>query len=419
MYHSKRIGFVSTRLAGTDGVSLETRKWAEILKEEGHSCYYMAGELDTPDDVSFPVPECHFAHPDIMSVHQGCFGQIRRETAVTRKIEALKWHLKDALHAFVRRFKLDLLIPENAVTIPLNIPLGLAITEFAAETAMPMIAHNHDFFWERQRFHCNGCWDYLNKAFPPHLPRVQHVVLNSSQGNQLSLRTGISSVTIPNVMNFSSPHPEPDGYTDDLRHALGFKPGEMFILQPTRIIQRKGIERAIELVHRLGMPAKLVISHASGDEGGEYARRVLEYSALMRVEIVMCADRVGERRGMTPDGHKVYRLADLYEVADFVTYPSKMEGFGNAFLEALYFKRPILVNNYSTFNSDIRPKGFQTVEMDGYITEGVLEQVRHILANPEVGVQMAEHNYTLACQFYSYETARQKLRAMFVQAFGS
>lgn len=418
MYHSKRIGFISTRLAGTDGVSLETRKWAEILSEEGHTCFYMAGELDTPADRSMLVQECHFTHPEVLETHRQSFGQIRREAGTTRRIEHLKWTLKDALHNFVRDYKLDLLIPENALAIPLNLPLGLALTEFAVETAMPMISHNHDFFWERQRFHCNGCWDYLNKAFPPHLPRVQHVVLNSSQGNQLSLRTGISSVTIPNVMNFESPHPAPDGYADDLREALGIEPEEKFILQPTRIIQRKGIERAIELVHRLGMPAKLVISHASGDEGDEYAQRVLEYSRLMGVEIVMCADWVDERRGKTADGRKVYQLGDLYQVADFVTYPSEMEGFGNAFLEALYFKRPILVNNYSTFNSDIRPKGFQTAEMDGYITSAVVERVRRILENPEVGEQMAEHNYTLAHRYYSYDVAREKLRAMFVQAFG-
>ena len=33
---SLRIGFVSTRFAGTDGVSLETAKWATVLEGMGH-----------------------------------------------------------------------------------------------------------------------------------------------------------------------------------------------------------------------------------------------------------------------------------------------------------------------------------------------------------------------------------------------
>jgi hypothetical protein len=80
--------------------------------------------------------------------------------------------------------------------------LGLAITEVIAETGLPTIAHHHDFFWQRQQFKTNAVWDYLNMAFPPHLPTIRHVVINSSAGNQLSLRTGISATTIPNVMDF-------------------------------------------------------------------------------------------------------------------------------------------------------------------------------------------------------------------------
>ena len=35
--------------------------------------------------------------------------------------------------------------------------------------------------------------------------------------------------------------------------------------------------------------------------------------------------------------------------ADLVTYPSTFEGFGNAFLEAIYYCRPIVVNTYSIY----------------------------------------------------------------------
>ena len=31
----KNIGFVSTRFSGTDGVTLESSKWAEIMKKNG------------------------------------------------------------------------------------------------------------------------------------------------------------------------------------------------------------------------------------------------------------------------------------------------------------------------------------------------------------------------------------------------
>ena len=56
-----RVGFVSTRLAGTDGVSLETAKWEQIFETEGFECFYFAGELDRPPDRSVLAEEAHFS----------------------------------------------------------------------------------------------------------------------------------------------------------------------------------------------------------------------------------------------------------------------------------------------------------------------------------------------------------------------
>jgi glycosyltransferase involved in cell wall biosynthesis len=319
----------------------------------------------------------------------------------------------------VARFNVQLLISENAVTIPLNLPLGLAITEFLIETGLPMVAHHHDFFWERKRFLNNACWDYLSKAFPPHLPRIQHAVLNSSQDNQLSLRTGISAIIIPNVMDFRNPPQPADVYSSDLRKALGIQPGEKFILQPTRVVQRKGIERAIELVSRLDIPCRLVISHASGDEGDEYSVRVREYSDLLGVKTVFCSDILRDKRATLPDGRKLYTLADMYHEADLVTYCSRVEGFGNAFLEAIYYRKPIVVNNYASYSYDIRPKGFLAAEMDEHPTKALVKQTRDILENPEIAMQMAEHNYRLAERFFSYEILEHRLNGLLENCFGS
>ena len=238
---------------------------------------------------------------------------------------------------------------------------------------MPVIAHHHDFFWERQRFLTNAISDYMRMAFPPHLPGMQHVVINSSAGDQLSLRTGISSHIIPNVMDFETPPNGIDDYNRDVREALGIEKDELLVLQPTRVVKRKGIEHAIELVHRLGKKAKLVISHASGDEGYQYENRIREYSRLMNVDTVFVSDIINDHRGLTPDGRKIYTLNDIYPHADLVTYPSTYEGFGNAFLEAIYYKKPIVVNTYSIYAVDIKPKGFSVIEIDGYVTNEAVQ----------------------------------------------
>jgi mannosylglucosylglycerate synthase len=406
------VGFISTRLAGTDGVSLETEKWADVFESEGFNCFYFAGELDRPTESSYLVKEAHFQHPDIKDIHRKCFGTSKRDRKTTEKIYALKMIIKDNLYKFIEKFDIELIIPENALTIPLNLPLGIALTQVISETGIPTIAHHHDFFWERQNFLTNAVWEYLNMAFPPHLPSINHVVINSSGGNQLSLRTGVSSTIIPNVMDFENPLPPVDEYASDVRRSLGIEDDELFILQPTRVVKRKGIEHAIELVHRLGMKAKLVISHASGDEGYDYQNRIMDYSKLIGVNTVFVSEIINERRGKTKDGRKIYTLEDIYPHADLVTYPSNFEGFGNAFLEAIYFRKPIVVNTYSIYAMDIKPKGFSVVEIDGCVTEKAVEQTRRILENPELCERMVEKNYEIATRCFSYKVLRKKLKAL-------
>lgn len=407
-----KVGFVSTRLAGTDGVSLETEKWADVFEQEGCNCYYFAGELDSPPDRSYLAELSHFMHPEIRMIYQNCFGVRVRSRDVTDKIQKHADQLKAQLYECIEKYEIELLVPQNALTIPLNLPLGIALTQLISETGMPTIAHHHDFFWERQHFMVNAVWDYLNMAFPPHLPSIEHVVINSSGDNQLSLRTGISATIIPNVMDFENPPPPPDKYTGDVRKALGIEDDELLILQPTRVVKRKGIEHAIELVHRMGIKAKLVISHASGDEGYDYERRVREYSKLMKVDTIFVSSIIDEERGTTTNGRKIYTLSDIYPHADLVTYPSNFEGFGNAFLEAIYFRKPIVVNTYSIYMMDIQPKGFDVIEIDGYVTEEAVLKTRQILENPEMCKAMVEKNYEIARRCFSYSVLRQKLRPL-------
>ncbi|HEX6868962.1 MAG TPA: glycosyltransferase family 4 protein, partial [Candidatus Limnocylindrales bacterium] len=388
---TRRLGFVSTRFAGTDGVSLETAKWVSVLERRGHQCFWFAGELDVPADRSRLVPEAFYRHPDIDAITAAVFspdveaigasdpdhpGLTRRDfyspyvrpARLARRIDELKSHLKAELYDFCATFDLELLIVENALAIPLNLPLGLALTELVAETGIPVVAHHHDLAWERQRFLLNTVPDIIAAAFPPQLPSVRHVVINSVQAQQLAWRTGLNSRVIPNVMDFDSPPPPPDDYALGARAALGVGTDEALILQPTRIIGRKGIEHAIELTRRIGVPATLVISHASGDEGSDYEQRVREFAQLLDVHVRFEADLVGASRGTLPDGRKAYSLADVYPAADLVTYGSSVEGFGNGFLEAVYHRRPIVVNRYSIYEIDIEPKGFLAVEFDGYVS---------------------------------------------------
>jgi hypothetical protein len=119
------IGFVATRIAGVDGVSLEIRKLADVLARMGHTSFYCAGELGDWSQPGMLVPEFHFQHPEAIAIHDEAFGGVAESRDLYRRIAQSAAALKDRLYAFADRFQLDWIITQNAQAIPMQIALGV------------------------------------------------------------------------------------------------------------------------------------------------------------------------------------------------------------------------------------------------------------------------------------------------------
>ncbi len=255
----------------------------------------MAGLLDKPAAVSHLEPLAFFNHPEILDVQRQLFAVTTRPRAVTNRVQAIKERLKDAIYEFIEKFEIDVLIPQNILAIPMHIPLGLAMTEVIAETGIATIAHHHDFTWERERFTISSGADYLAAAFSANAAEhgARRHQLDAAKRARAPLRPGLDG------------HPERDRLRDAgrphrrLHTAISAarsasREDDILVLQPTRIVARKGIEHSIELLRRLkDKRCKLVFSHPPGDEGDAYFRLIEERIADAGIEARYIWDQVG------------------------------------------------------------------------------------------------------------------------------
>ena len=124
----------------------------------------------------------------------------------------------------------------------------------------------------------------------------------------------------------------------------------------------------------------------------EYAEWLKEDAQSQGVDLRFIRTRVADPFNETMNHADTISLWDIYPHADFITYPSLYEGFGNAFLEAVYFNKPILINRYSIFVRDIEPKGFDLVTLDGYLDRKTVEKVREILLSSQRRIEMVAAN---------------------------
>lgn len=410
-----RIGFVSTRFHGTDGVSLEAAKWAKVLEKDlNHECFWFAGKLDTPAHSSSLCPEAFFEHPSVISLQEKLFNDSNScSNDLNDSVKNLEVGIFNSLENFVREYSIDLFIPQNVLAIPMHVPMGLAVTEMASK-GLPMIAHHHDFYWERDRFMRGCAQHYLDRSFPPKFTeKFQHVVINTRAKKSLMHRLGLQSTVIPNVFDFENPPENPDDYGNDFRDQFKIESDEILVLQPTRVVPRKGIELSIELCSRIqkisAQKICLVVSHLAGDEGMDYYYQLVDLSERLGVKVIWAGDRVGESRGMNSSGEKIYKLWDVYPHADFVTYPSLYEGFGNALLETFYFSKPVLVNRYPVFIDDIEPCRFNVIGIDGEITDEVVSKTIDLISDKDLTRQWTQSNYDLCIENFSLKVLKDSL----------
>jgi glycosyltransferase involved in cell wall biosynthesis len=406
-----RIGVVATRLAGVDGVTFEAAKWESVLEQMGHQVHLCAGELDALRPISRLVPAMHFTYPQAARVTAAAFDPDSHPVAVRGEIERLAALLTPVLRDWVAAHHIELLIVENAWAIPMQLPLGVALRRLVEETGLPAIGHHHDYWWERERFAECVVPEVLDEAFPPDLPQIRHVSINSLAAEQLRRRRGIDSTVIPNVFDYDNPKPRRSASVRRrLRHELGMNERGLLVVQPTRVVPRKGIELAIDLVGRLADPdAVLLITSPAGDEGLDYLVGLERQAERAGVRMRYAADR------FVPDDlegqpiRPAHSLHDAYLAADLITYPSLYEGYGNALLEALFYGVPVLVNRYPVYVADIAPLGLKLLEIDGEITDATVVEVKSLLANPGRMRAIARHNFEIARKHLSYRVLRRRL----------
>ena len=406
---------LATRISGIDGVSLEAERWREILQRMGHKIIFVAGQLDKP---GMMIPELHFNWPDVVRLHDKVIYGKGDYHEVESEIFALAGIIEGKLReVFNNNGKTDLLIIPNGLSLPMHLPFAVAVTRVVEELKIPTIARHHDFWWERKRFLKSTMFRFFKRWFPPDLANVTHVVINSIAKRELEKRTGIKAKLIWDCFDFNSTLNRPDSYSENFRKDFKLKKEDIIFLQATRIVPRKRIELSIKLVEELDNPkAVLVFAGHSRDENGDYERKIRRLVKKSKIRYRFIGKYVNSRRRISMSSNRkkprrrIYTLWDCFVNCDFVTYPTEVEGFGNQFVEAMFFRKPIIISPYDVYKEDIVPLGFKTIEMPGKVTDEVVEEVRSLILNPKKVKRMTEKNFKLGKKYLSYEWVKKRLR---------
>jgi mannosylglucosylglycerate synthase len=221
-----RVTVVSFRLGGTDGVSIEAKKWIDAFRALDHEVSTLAGE--GPVDVVLPGLEIDAATPP---TH-----------------DELDDALKDA----------DLVVVENLGSLPLN-PGARDVLNDVLARRQALFRH-HDLAWQRPHLaHLDG---------PRSSPTWRHVTINDLSRRELEAR-GVVATMMMNTFDCDPPL----GKREATRRDLGLS-NERLVLFPSRALPRKNVEGALQLAGALG--ATLWLLGPSEDGYDEELHRLVE-----------------------------------------------------------------------------------------------------------------------------------------------
>jgi glycosyltransferase involved in cell wall biosynthesis len=374
----------------------------------GHKVTLVAGELD---QAGILIPELHFKWHKVANIHDEVVYGDENYKKIEREIYTIAGIIEGKLREIFRygEKKVDLLIIPNVLSLPMHFPLAVALTRTIREFEITSIARNHDLWWERKRYLKSHMFHFFKKYFPPKLPALHHVVINSIAQKELFKKRGLKSEVIADSFNFDSNINKSDSYSKNWRADFGINKDDIVFLQATRIVPRKRIELSIDLMQQLNTPkAILVISGHEGDEAKGYKAKLIKKANTSGIRFRFIGNRVNSQRKIFSK-KRIYTLWDCYTNSDFVTYPTQVEGFGNQFVEAIFFKKPIILTPYEVYKKDIAPLGFKSINMPNRVTKKVIHDIKDLIKNKEKRDKIVEYNYKLGKKHLSYDATEKKL----------
>nr|WP_144927712.1 glycosyltransferase family 4 protein [Paenibacillus bovis] len=440
-----KIALAHFRVGETDGVSLEMEKWKLAFETMGHEVVFLAGSEGQTE--AYVIDELHYMHPLNNKFVYNAYERLvdyDDEQAFESDMLRFAESIEKKLIAFIKNEKIDVVIPNNILSLGWGLPAAVAFSNAAKKTNIKYLCHHHDFYWEREKYSkptCAFISEWLTTYFPPLLENVNHVVINKIAKGELEKRRGIASTVVPNVFDFDADTWQVDEYNKDMRESLGLQEDDIVILQATRITERKAIELGIDVVSVIQMQLKEMIGKSlyngktispetnvvyvlAGlpESSPRYLELLKKKAEDLGVEIRFVNERVDHSRHLE-NQQKIYSLWDAYVIADLITYPSILEGWGNQLLEGVFAKKPVVIYEYPVYQTDIADRGFtftslggsHTVSQDGLVevSTDLVEQAgieaAKVLTDTMLYQTITEHNFKLGKKYYSYNSLQHYL----------
>lgn len=321
-------------IGGVEGL---LRTHARLAAEQGYAVSVLAGR-GRQFDRRVPVhlfPPLDSKHPEVVAIAAELRAVVVSDRFAALRDQLIAWWRATVAPCF------DTVVVHNAFTLHFNLPLTAALHAVADAGTPRLVAWCHDLSWTNPLY-----LPLLHDAYPWQLlktchPAVRYVAVSEDRRRDLAAIAGVSPsriAVVPAGIDLAT-WARFGAATRRVLAALALGADELVLLLPARITRRKNIELAIRVVAALrerGVRPRLLVT---GPPGPHDVRSGAYLDELLRLRAALGVER--EVAFLYPHRLRDAAVADLYQVADVLLFPSRQEGFGIPLLEAGLSRLPV------------------------------------------------------------------------------
>lgn len=206
------------------------------------------------------------------------------------------------------------------------------------------------------------------------------------------------SVLVPNGVDLTVFSKEIDAdEKETISKELDKKEGDIFIVTTGRLARKNGTDDIISALSRLATHIHLIVI-GKGDEGSKLQKQTNDLGVGSRVKFL----------GFIPYGD----IPKYFSVCDIFIRPSRSEGFGNSFIEAMAARLPVIatpVGGIVDFIDDNETGIFCAPNNP----QSIANAVNLILKNPAVKEKIVDSAYARVVDRYSWDKVASDMKAVF------
>ena len=317
------------------GVESVIRQQARLISRRGHEVTIVCGEGGVCEKPPLVIPELNSVGPDIRIAQEEVYNG-RPGEVYFRLLKSLQKRLGPLINRF------DCFVVHNMFTMPFNLAATQALCSLAQDTGR-IIAWTHDLAASNPDYSLPHyrIFDLIRNR----QPGVKYVTISEARAAEFCALTGTEvDAIVPNGLDFASTcalsQEVSELVGDDLSTSV-------ILLYPTRILPRKNIAFALQIVRALsdaGLKVRLLVTAAPDNHNRSAAEHLAGLKQMAAdLDIQSSVSWVNEIFHVDER-----QLHSLYMAADALLFTSRQEGFGLPLLEAAAHRLPV-------FCSDIQP----------------------------------------------------------------